>query len=139
MSMSAAPRSKAPAEVCPWWCRCRGTAATPGPRKRSPRPSATRRTAIGLDAPSAAIAGVVYLAVTHFATPTAAKTFPFAATPGIGSHDLLKSFDGGYTWTKPVAIFKMNDACYHIDPVFNECTEDGIAGARSDLAPSPSL
>ena len=83
--------------------------------------------------------GVVYLAVTHFATPTAAKTFPFAATPGIGSHDLLKSFDGGHTWTKPVAIFKMNDACYHIDPVFNECTEDGIAGARSDLAPSPSL
>jgi hypothetical protein len=83
--------------------------------------------------------GVVYLAVTHFATPTAAKTFPFAATPGIGSHDLLKSFDGGHTWTKPVAIFAMNDACYHIDPVFNECTEDGIAGARSDLAPSPSL
>jgi hypothetical protein len=83
--------------------------------------------------------GVVYLAVTHFATPTAAKTFPFAATPGIGSHELLKSFDGGHTWTKPVAIFKMNDACYHIDPVFNECTEDGIAGARSDLAPSPSL
>jgi hypothetical protein len=83
--------------------------------------------------------GVVYVAVTHFATPTAAKTFPFAATPGIGSHDLLKSFDGGHTWTKPVAIFKMNDACYHIDPVFNECTEDGIAGARSDLAPSPSL
>ncbi len=83
--------------------------------------------------------GVVYLAVTHFATPTASKTFPFAATPGIGSHELLKSFDGGHTWTKPVAIFKMNDACYHIDPVFNECTEDGIAGARSDLAPSPSL
>jgi hypothetical protein len=83
--------------------------------------------------------GVVYVAVTHFATPTAAKTFPFAATPGIGSHDLLKSFDGGHTWTKPVAIFKMNDACYHMDPVFNECTEDGIAGARSDLAPSPSL
>jgi hypothetical protein len=83
--------------------------------------------------------GVVYLAVTHFATPTAARTFPFAATPGIGSHELLKSFDGGHTWTKPVAIFKMNDACYHIDPVFNECTEDGIAGARSDLAASPAL
>jgi hypothetical protein len=83
--------------------------------------------------------GVVYLAVTHFATPTAARTFPFAATPGIGSHELLKSLDGGHTWTNPVAIFKMNDACYHIDPVFNECTEDGIAGARSDLAPAPSL
>jgi hypothetical protein len=73
--------------------------------------------------------GVVYLAVTHFAF----------GTPGIGSHDLLKSFDGGHTWTKPVAIFAMNDACYHLDPVFNECTEDGIAGARSDLAASPAL
>jgi hypothetical protein len=83
--------------------------------------------------------GVVYLAVTHFATPTAARTFPFAATPGIGSHQLLKSLDGGHTWTNPVAIFKMNDACYHIDPVFNECTEDGIAGARSDLAAAPAL
>jgi hypothetical protein len=73
--------------------------------------------------------GVVYLAVTHFAF----------GTPAIGSHDLLKSFDGGHTWTKPVAIFRMNDGCYNLDPVFNECTEDGIAGARSDLAPSPSL
>ena len=73
--------------------------------------------------------GVVYLAVTHFAF----------GTPGIGSHDLLKSFDGGHTWTKPVAIFAMNDGCYNLDPVFNECTEDGIAGARSDLAPSPAL
>jgi hypothetical protein len=81
--------------------------------------------------------GVVYLAVTHFGVGTPAQ---FAlGTPGIGSHDLLKSFDGGHTWTKPVAIFAMNDACYHIDPVFNECTEDGIAGARSDLAPSPAL
>src|SRR5438477_3363424 len=73
--------------------------------------------------------GVVYLAVTRFAF----------GTPGIGSHDLLKSFDGGKTWTKPVAIFTMNDACYNIDPVFNECTEDGIAGARSDLSAAPAL
>jgi hypothetical protein len=73
--------------------------------------------------------GVVYLAVTHFGV----------GTPAIGSHDLLKSFDGGHTWTKPVAIFLMNDACYNLDPVFNECTEDGIAGARSDLAASPAL
>jgi hypothetical protein len=33
----------------------------------------------------------------------------------------------------------MNDACYNIDPVFNECTEDGIAGARSDLSAAPAL
>src|SRR5438477_3596258 len=76
--------------------------------------------------------GVVYLAVAHFGTPG-------IGTPGIGSHDLLKSLDGGKTWTKPVSIFTMNDACYNIDPVFNECTEDGIAGARSDLSAAPAL
>jgi hypothetical protein len=75
--------------------------------------------------------GVVYLAVAHFASTN--------TIPGIGSHDLLKSFDGGHTWTKPVAIFSMNDACYHGDPVFNECVEDGIAGARSDLVAAPAL
>jgi hypothetical protein len=73
--------------------------------------------------------GVVYLAVAHFGT----------GTPSIGSHNLLKSFDGGKSWTQPVAIRVMNDACYNIDPVFNECTEDGIAGARSDLAAAPAL
>jgi len=73
--------------------------------------------------------GVAYLAVANFAS----------GTPGIGSHDLLKSFDGGHTWTKPVAFSLMNDACFNIDPVFNECTEDGIAGARSDLAAAPAL
>jgi hypothetical protein len=79
--------------------------------------------------------GVVYLAVTNFAQ------FTPPATPGIGSHNLLKSFDGGKSWTKSVAIFRINDGCYNIDPVFDipECTEDGIAGARSDLAPAPSL
>src|SRR6266446_9301549 len=49
--------------------------------------------------------GAVYLAVTHFAT----------GNPGIGSHDLLKSLDGGKTWTKPASIFAMNDGCYNID------------------------
>jgi hypothetical protein len=73
--------------------------------------------------------GVVYLAVTHFGV----------GTPGIGSHDLLKSFDGGHTWTKPVAIFAMNDACFNVDLLYPECVEDGIAGARSDLAASPAL
>jgi len=73
--------------------------------------------------------GAVYLAVTHFAT----------GNPGIGSHDLLKSLDGGKTWTKPVSIFAMNDGCYNIDLVFNECTEDGTAGARSDLSAAPAL
>jgi hypothetical protein len=73
--------------------------------------------------------GVVYLFVTQFAT----------GTPGIGAHVMVKSKDGGKSWTKPVSIFQMNDGCYNLDPVFNECTEDGIAGARSDLAASPAV
>ena len=73
--------------------------------------------------------GVVYLFVTQFAT----------GTPGIGAHVMVKSMDGGKSWTKPVSIFQMNDGCYNLDPVFNECTEDGIAGARSDLAASPAV
>src|SRR5207302_150454 len=63
--------------------------------------------------------GVVYLAVTHFATPTAARTFPFAATPGIGSHELLKSFDGGKTWTKPISIITMNDGGFYAAPAIS--------------------
>src|SRR5207248_5498938 len=73
--------------------------------------------------------GVVYLLVTQFAT----------GTPGIGAHVMLKSYDGGKSWTKPVNIFKMNDACFNLDPAFNECVEDGVAGARSDLAASPAV
>ena len=73
--------------------------------------------------------GVVYVAFANFAT----------GNPGIGSHNLVKSFDGGKSWTNPVSILAMNDACYKVDPVFNECTEDGIAGARSDLSAAPAL
>jgi hypothetical protein len=77
--------------------------------------------------------GVVYLFVTQFA-----NTAP-TGTAGIGAHVMVKSKDGGKSWTKPVSIFQMNDGCYNLDPVFNECTEDGIAGARSDLAASPAV
>jgi hypothetical protein len=73
--------------------------------------------------------GVVYLAIVHFAI----------GTPGIGSHELLKSYDGGRTWTQPQRLFAINDACYNIDPVIGRCVEDGIAGARMDLAAAPSL
>lgn len=73
--------------------------------------------------------GVVYLFFTNFGI----------GTPGIGTHDLVKSFDGGHTWTRPQAIFTINDGCYNVDPVIGRCVEDGIAGARMDLAPGPSV
>jgi hypothetical protein len=73
--------------------------------------------------------GVVYLMVAHFQI----------GTPGFGTHDLIKSFDGGQTWTHPRAVLPMNDGCYNVDPVIGRCVEDGIAGARMDLAAAPSI
>jgi hypothetical protein len=64
--------------------------------------------------------GVVYLFFSRYG----------AGTPGIGTHAMVKSYDGGQTWTRPVDIVSMNDACYNIDPVSGRCVEDGIAGAR---------
>jgi hypothetical protein len=73
--------------------------------------------------------GVVYLFFAQFGN----------GTPGVGSHSMVKSYDGGQTWTRPQDIVSMNDACYNVDPVIGRCVEDGIAGARMDLAPAPSV
>ena len=73
--------------------------------------------------------GVVYVFLAHF-------QFGF---PGTGSHEMIKSFDGGLTWTRPKTLYSMNDACYNFDPVLGRCVEDGIAGARNDLTASPSV
>ena len=73
--------------------------------------------------------GVVYAFFTHFQV----------GTPGSGTHTMIKSFNGGKTWTRPVEILSMNDACYFVDPVSGRCVADGIAGARIDLAAMPSV
>jgi hypothetical protein len=73
--------------------------------------------------------GVVYLFFAHFG----------AGTPGIGTHAMVKSYDGGHNWTRPQDIVSMNDACYNVDPVIGRCVEDGIAGARMDLTAGPSV
>ena len=73
--------------------------------------------------------GVVYLFFAHFS---------FSA-PGIGTHAMVKSYDGGHNWTRPQDIVSMNDACYNIDPVSLRCVEDGVAGARMDLTAAPSV
>jgi hypothetical protein len=72
--------------------------------------------------------GVVYLFFANFGT----------GAPGIGTHAMVKSYDGGHTWTRPQDIVSMNDACYNIDPVIGRCVEDGIAGARMSAA-APSV
>ncbi len=73
--------------------------------------------------------GVVYLFYATFG----------AGTPGNGFHTMLKSSDGGHTWTRPQNVIAMNDGCYNVDPVQGRCVEDGVAGARMDLAPAPSI
>jgi hypothetical protein len=73
--------------------------------------------------------GVVYVFAVRF-------TF---GLPGFGSHILIKSFDGGNTWTPPQRLFTAVDTCNAVDPVIGRCVEDGVAGARDDLGPAPSV
>src|SRR5215216_7733747 len=51
---------------------------------------------------------------------------------------LVKSFDGGVSWTRPQALYRVTDPCFFVDPVIARCVEDGIAGARNDLSAAPS-
>jgi hypothetical protein len=72
--------------------------------------------------------GVVYVFYMHFAV----------GTPGVGTHEMVKSGDGGHTWTRPRDLYSVNDACIRVDAVIGRCVEDGVAGARIDLAAGPS-
>jgi hypothetical protein len=72
--------------------------------------------------------GSVYAFFTHF------------AGAGLhGFHTLVKSDNGGQTWQQPRDVVAMTDPCFQVDPVSRRCVEDGIAGARSDLAAMPSV
>jgi hypothetical protein len=79
--------------------------------------------------------GVVYVFYEQFQNP--AKV----GLPPRGSHFLVKSFDGGATWTKPMELFQIVDPCFalNFDGAGLRCVEDGLAGARNDLAASPSV
>jgi hypothetical protein len=75
--------------------------------------------------------GVVYVFANQFAI----------GTPGFGSHILVKSFDGGRTWTQPKSIFTAVDTCFLVqfDGTSFRCVMDGVAGARDDLSSAPSV
>jgi hypothetical protein len=73
--------------------------------------------------------GVVYVFFTRF----------IVGTPGLGFHQMIKSFDGGKTWGKPRDILPMNDACFFVEKIEGRCVYDGVAGARTDLAAMPSI
>jgi len=79
--------------------------------------------------------GVVYVFYEQFQNPEK------VGLPPKGTQFLVKSFDGGATWTKPAAIFPIVDPCFalNFDGTSNRCVEDGLAGARNDLAASPSV
>jgi hypothetical protein len=75
--------------------------------------------------------GVVYVFANQFAI----------GTPGAGKHIMVRSFDGGRRWTRPVELFTAVDTCFAVqfDGAGFRCVMDGLAGARDDLSSSPSL
>jgi len=75
--------------------------------------------------------GVVYVFVNQFAfDPDSAAA---------GKIQMIKSFDGGKSWTRPRNIFTAFDTCNYFEPSIGRCVEDGVAGARSDLSSAPSV
>jgi hypothetical protein len=79
--------------------------------------------------------GVVYVFYEELQNPTKPSVgFPPAAT-----HKMVRSLDGGRSWTRPRTILRNTDPCFFVDPVIGRCVIDGVAGARSDLAAAPSV
>ena len=78
--------------------------------------------------------GAVYVFYEQFQSP-------FKFLPPHGTHMLVKSFDGGTSWTRPMTLYGITDPCFNLsnDGGGDRCVEDGIAGARNDLAASPSV
>jgi hypothetical protein len=75
--------------------------------------------------------GTVYVLANQFAV----------GQPGQGSHIMLRSFDGGQSWTRPKNIGLAVDGCFSVqfDGTSFRCVEDGIGGARDDLLSAPSI
>ncbi len=75
--------------------------------------------------------GVVYVFANQFAV----------GMPGQGSHIMVKSFDGGKTWTRPVNLGLAVDTCFLVqfDGTGFRCVMDGVGGARDDLSAAPSV
>jgi hypothetical protein len=66
--------------------------------------------------------------------------FGFSATGAApGQIQMIRSFDGGRTFERPRTVFTAYDTCNYIEASIGRCVEDGVAGARSDLSPAPSV
>ena len=75
-------------------------------------------------------AGVVYLFYLEFGKVSIQEQ--------VGTEMMVKSFDGGVTWTRPQAVETVVQPGV-FDPVQGRPVMDGIAGARVDLAATPSV
>jgi hypothetical protein len=62
-----------------------------------------------------------------------------AGVPGTSGHYMVRSYDGGRSWTRPTLVQRLLDNCFYVDPVIGRCVEDGVAGARNDLSGSPNI
>jgi hypothetical protein len=76
--------------------------------------------------------GVVYLFWTHFP-----DQFPSFGLDG--AITIMKSFDGGATWTEPVDFMDMNIGCYFVDTIGDRCTGEGPAGTANEPGPSVGI
>src|SRR5690242_10409713 len=52
---------------------------------------------------------------------------------------MVRSTDGGHTWSQPQPVAGPVTQPGTLDPVIGRPVIDGVAGARSDLAPAPSV
>jgi hypothetical protein len=75
--------------------------------------------------------GVVYVFANQFAV----------GQPGHGSHIMIKSTNGGKTWSPPKNIGSAYDTCFFVqfDGSGYRCVMDGVGGARDDLSSAPSV
>jgi hypothetical protein len=73
--------------------------------------------------------GVAYVFAYQFAS----------GTPGHGVQVMSTSVDGGRHWSKAQPVIPATDLCNAVEPSIGRCVEDGIGGARDDLAPDPSV
>ena len=74
--------------------------------------------------------GVVYVFYLEFGE--------FSTQGQVGTQMMVRSFDGGVTWTRPQAVATVVQPGV-FDPVLGRPVMDGIAGARVDLAAAPSV
>jgi hypothetical protein len=79
--------------------------------------------------------GVTYVFYQEFQNPEK------VGLPSPGAHFMVKSPDGGDTWTHPIFVGDVVDPCFllQFDGTTLRCVHDGIAGARNDLSASPSI